>query len=206
VATTVILVRHGETAWNLEQRYQGQEDSPLSDLGLFQARRVGQFLSKRPIAAVYTSDLGRAVQTAQLIAEHHQLTPTLDQRLREMSFGVWEGLTRKEVAERYPELYYGRLQDRSSHPIPGGEDPADVVRRFRGCLEELVDRHAGETIVVVSHGAALRLTLAALLEIPLSRSQCLSQSNGGISELAHSPKGSPCPWRVLTINSTYHLL
>ena len=65
MATTVILVRHGETAWNLEQRYQGQEDSPLSDLGLFQARRVGQFLSKRPIAAVYTSDLGRAVQTAQ---------------------------------------------------------------------------------------------------------------------------------------------
>lgn len=206
MATNLILVRHGETAWNLEQRYQGQEDSPLSELGMEQARRVGEFLSRRKISAVYCSDLGRAVLTAQCIADYHNLVPILDQRLREMSFGAWEGLTRGEVVEQYPELYHARQRDNAAHPVPGGEAPEDVVKRVRSCLDDLVVEHRGETIVVVSHGAALRMTLASLLGIPLSRSQCLSQSNGGISELIFSGKHASCPWRVVTINSTAHLL
>ena len=91
MSTTIIFVRHGETAWNLELRYQGQGDSPLSEQGVAQAKRVGDFLSRRKIAAVYTSDLGRAVFTAETIAQHHGLKPIADQRLREMTFGVWEG-------------------------------------------------------------------------------------------------------------------
>lgn len=204
MATTVIFVRHGETAWNLEQRYQGQEDSPLSDEGLLQAKRVGEFLSRRKIDAIYTSDLGRAVVTAQCIAEPHKLKPIVDKRLREMSFGVWEGLTRAEVSEQFPELFQARLNDSLAHPIPGGEEPQEVVGRFLDCLEEKLASHEGETIVFVSHGATLRLVLAHLLDIPLSKSQCLAQSNGGISELVFD-KNSPCPWRVITINSTAHL-
>jgi broad specificity phosphatase PhoE len=206
VSTTIIFVRHGETAWNLEQRYQGQEDSPLSEQGRRQAQLVGEFLSKRKITAVYTSDLGRAVLTAKCIADPHNLTPIVDERLREMSFGDWEGMTREEVVEQYPELYRARQRDNSSHPIPGGEQPGEVIQRFLSCLEEIVARHPGETIVVVSHGAALRMTLASLLAIPLGRSQCLSQSNGGISELVYNGPGASCPWRVITLNSTAHLL
>lgn len=205
MSTTIIFVRHGETAWNVELRYQGQGDSPLSEQGVAQAKRVGDFLSRRKIAAVYTSDLGRAVFTAETIAQHHGLKPIADQRLREMTFGVWEGLTRAEVLERYADLYYARLEDSSAHPVPGGEQPEDVVKRLLSCLDDLVHRHDGETIVIVSHGAALRLTLAALLGIPLNRSHCLSQNNGGISELIYSPDNASCPWRVLTINSTGHL-
>jgi broad specificity phosphatase PhoE len=206
VITTVIFVRHGETAWNLEQRYQGQEDSPLSAQGLLQAQRVGEFLSKRRIDAVFSSDLGRAVRTARCIAEYHNLVPILEERLREMSFGVWEGLTRAEVREQYPKLFQARMTDSTAHPIPQGEEPAQVVQRFLECLEERIAQHAGGTIVVVSHGAALRLTLASLLGIPLHRSNCLSQSNGGISELTYDQDDSRCPWRAVTINSTAHLL
>lgn len=205
MTTTLIFVRHGETTWNQELRYQGQCDSALSELGLLQAEKVGEFLKGRKIDAVYSSDLGRAVLTAEKIAQHHGLVPILDERLREMSFGVWEGLTRAEVLAKYPDLYQARYEDRLKRRIPGGELPGEVVERLHRFLDECLPKHEGETIVAVSHGGALRLVLASLLHIPLGHSSCLSQSNAGISELIYKP-GGPCPWQVVTINSTCHLL
>lgn len=205
MTTTLIFVRHGETTWNQELRYQGQCDSPLSELGLLQAEKLGQFLSRRKIDAVYSSDLGRAVATAQKIAQHHALIPIVDERLREMNFGVWEGLTRSEVLAKYPDLYQARYEDRLNLRIPGGELPREVVERLHRFLGERLSEHDGETIVAVSHGGALRLVLASLLHIPLEYSSCLSQSNAGISELIYD-QGAACPWQVVTINSTCHLL
>ncbi len=204
-ATTIIFVRHGETLWNKERRYQGQQDSPLSPAGLIQAEKVGQFLRNRSIQAVYSSDLKRAQLTAESIAKHHQLSPVIDPRLREMSFGVWEAKTREQVKLEYPDLWEARGQDALRTRIPGGELPLEVVQRFQDFLDAQVPRAFGKTIVVVSHGGALRLTIASLLHIPLEKSHCLRQSNVGVSELRYLQQGRNCSWEAICINSTAHV-
>ncbi len=204
--TTIIFVRHGETIWNQERRYQGQKDSSLSSLGLIQAQRVADFLSKRTIDLVYTSDLKRAFVTAEIIAKQHNLTPSVDFRLREMSFGAWEGKTRDEVMKEYPALWQSRREDVLTTRIPGGELPSEVVERFLSFLNEQTSQDAAKTIVVVSHGGALRLIIATLLHIPVEKSYCLHQSNTGLSELVHSKTGRRCSWECIGINSVAHLL
>lgn len=203
--TKVIFVRHGETLWNQERRYQGQLDSDLSPAGVIQAQEVAIHLSSRKIHAIYSSDLKRALFTAQNIAKHHGLTPRIDQRLREMSFGVWEGLTREEIIDKYPELFYARYENSLATKIPGGEVPGEVVARFQAFLQDQVPKHEEQTIVVVSHGGALRLIIASLLHIPLEKSYCLHQSNTGVSELLYAKLGKQCSWEAITINSTGHL-
>lgn len=203
--TRLILVRHGETVWNQERRYQGQRDSPLSALGIIQAQQTGKFLALEKIHAIYSSDLQRAWITAQSIAKHHQLTPRADARLREMSFGVWEGLTRDEILIKYPDLFHARYQDSMNTRIPEGELPPEVAQRFREFLQECLPNHENETIVIVSHGGSLRLIIASLLHIPLEKSYCIHLNNAGISELLHKKKGTQCTWEALTINSRGHL-
>lgn len=204
--TKLILVRHGETVWNQERRYQGQQDSALSALGIQQAHKTGEHLAKTEVSAIYTSDLARASITAQSIADHHEgLSLKLDPRLREMSFGVWEGLTRDEIREKYPDQFYSRYQDSLRTKIPGGELPPEVVERFNEFLEECLLKHENETIVVVSHGGTLRLAIAHLLHIPLEKSYCLRLNNAGISELVFNRQESQCSWEALTINSYGHL-
>ncbi len=202
--TTIIFVRHGETIWNKELRYQGQQDSPLSAAGILQAEQVGELLRHRAVDAVYSSDLKRALVTAKAIAQHHQIDIKVDKRLREMSFGAWEGMTRDEVRQEYPELWEARGQDSSGIRIPEGELPDEVVKRTGSFLEGLVADAIDKTIVVVSHGGTLRLTLASLLHIPLERSACLHQSNTGVSELLYTGKGRIL-WEAIYLNCTGHL-
>ncbi|HBG01174.1 MAG TPA: alpha-ribazole phosphatase, partial [Firmicutes bacterium] len=167
--TTIIFVRHGETLWNRQLRYQGQKDSPLSPVGMDQATKVGEFLRTRAIDAVYSSDLRRALFTAERIGKYHNLIPAADPRLREMSFGVWEGKTRGEVAKEYPELWEARLQDVLATRIPQGELPSEVVERFLSFLNEQTQtgQPKDRVIVVVSHGGALRLVISSLIHVPL---------------------------------------
>ncbi|HKM43286.1 MAG TPA: histidine phosphatase family protein [Limnochordia bacterium] len=202
---TIIFIRHGETLWNKERRYQGQLDSPLSAQGLLQAEQVGEFLRKRPIDVVYSSDLKRALLTAESIAKHHQLSPLADQRLREMSFGVWEGLTRKEAKAKYPDLWIARGDDHLNTRIPQGELPHEVIQRLRSFLAECTSKAEHQTIVVVSHGGTLRFTLAELMSMPLEQSSCLKQSNTGLSELIFTEHQQNCRWEVVCLNSTGHL-
>lgn len=201
----LILIRHGETLWNIERRFQGQKDSPLSGQGIVQADLVAQALSKRKINAIYSSDLSRAWLTAERIGKPHNLEPHSDQRLREIHFGIWEGLTRQEVLTRYGDLYEARFKDYLNVRVPEGELPQELLARFHGFLDEKISQHQNQTIIIVSHGAALRLIIASLLHIPLERSYCLKQSNTGISELKFTKRNSDCFWQALTINSTDHL-
>ncbi|HHY16170.1 MAG TPA: histidine phosphatase family protein [Firmicutes bacterium] len=204
--TTVILIRHGETLWNQERRYQGQLDSPLTEQGLRQARLTARYLQQFPLDAVYSSDLARAARTAEIIAKSHGLAIETDPRLREMSFGVWEGLTRHEVVEKYPEVYYTRYHDILTTRVPGGELPAEVAQRFRTFLKERLPGHCGKTIALVSHGACLRLALAEFLEMPLRKSYCLRLSNAGVSILTYTGRKDGCLWEIKCINSTGHLV
>ncbi|NLJ79709.1 MAG: histidine phosphatase family protein [Firmicutes bacterium] len=203
--TKLILIRHGETLWNLEKRYQGQGDSPLSPLGREQAEKTGKFLASEDISAVYCSDLKRAVLTAEAISKHHQMKPIITPQLREIAFGSWEGLTQEEIKREYPDILAARDKDRLNIRIPGAELPQEVVKRMRGVMEELPSKHKGQTIAIVAHGGSLRLTIASLLHIPLEKAYCLRLDNGGISQLFYRERDVNCFWEITALNCTVHL-
>lgn len=155
-ATRVILVRHGQTEWNDGARFQGHLDSPLTPVGEAQAASIGRRIAGEKIAALYSSDLGRARQTADLIAVSVKLSIQLEERLRERSLGVFEGLTRDEVAARFPEemrLYYTRDPH---YVVPDGQSATQHFELGRSCLDELAARHPGESIVAVTHGGLVQ--------------------------------------------------
>ncbi|HEY7656189.1 MAG TPA: histidine phosphatase family protein [Burkholderiales bacterium] len=153
--TTLIVIRHGETAWNREKRMQGTTDTQLSDVGREQARALGRRLAGRAFAALYTSDLSRARDTARLIAEHTGRELVMDSRLQERRFGIFEGLTSDEIIARYPEEHTRFASRDPDYAVPGGESARSFTQRCIGCLAELAARHRGDEVVVVTHGLVL---------------------------------------------------
>jgi probable phosphoglycerate mutase len=153
--TTLIVIRHGETAWNREKRMQGTTDTQLSDVGRSQAQAVGRRLAARSFGALYSSDLSRARDTAQAIAEHTGTTVVTDPRLQERRFGIFEGLTAAEIIERYPEEHARFVSRDPDYEVPGGESARGFARRCLGCLAEIASRHRGAEVVVVTHGLVL---------------------------------------------------
>jgi probable phosphoglycerate mutase len=148
----ILLARHGETLFNVEGRWQGQSDSPLTERGLAQARELGRALSADPIAAVYSSDLGRAMQTAAEVAAFHGLTVSPEVLLREIDTG---GFTQKNWAEIDAE-YPGQPEIWSKAPatlrMPGGETLLEAQTRALAFIAATMPRHADQTIVIISHG------------------------------------------------------
>jgi broad specificity phosphatase PhoE len=149
--TRILLVRHGETDWNLDRRLQGHADRPLNETGREQARDLAAELADEPLDAVYSSDLSRAEETARIIAEARGLDVTALQSLRERHFGTWEGLTDEEIHERFPDAADGVLGD--------GEPRDELDRRVLGALERIAEEHPDGTALVVSHGGPLRAVL-----------------------------------------------
>ena len=162
--TLVYLVRHGLTDWNSVGRYQGQTDIPLNVIGLSQAEAASEWLAQQPVvfSTVYTSDLKRASQTAQVIGGKLGLSPIPEATLREISCGHWEGLTRAEIAAQFPEEQARWQANRYSYSMPGGENIPAVQARLSAFYWEVVERHRGDTVIIVTHGMAL-LALAAAL-------------------------------------------
>ena len=153
--TEFLVVRHGETAWNAEGRIQGQLDSPLNEEGLGQALLLGERLAREPFSQLYSSDLGRAMQTAQPIADRTGRRVVSTPALRERHLGVFQGLTGIDC-ERMHFAEYAKFKSRDpEHAIPGGESVSQVYQRVRGVFIGLAKRHAGERIVVVTHGGVL---------------------------------------------------
>jgi probable phosphoglycerate mutase len=173
--TTLLVVRHGETTWNREKRMQGVTDTRLSDIGLAQAQALGRRLKGHRFAALYSSSLARALETARAIGEHTGVEVVVDDRLRERCFGIFEGLTAAEIVERYPQEHARFASHDPDYEVPGGECATGFGRRCLGCLAEIADRHPGEEVVVVSHGlvldslyrAAHRLAHGAPRPVPL---------------------------------------
>ena len=153
--TTLIVIRHGETPWNRERRMQGTTDTALSDIGRAQARALGQRLADRGFAALYSSDLARARDTARAIAEHAKRDLVTDPRLQERRFGIFEGLTAEEIISRYPDEYARFASRDPDYAVPGGESARSFTQRCIGCLAEIADRHSGTEVVVVTHGLVL---------------------------------------------------
>ncbi len=187
---TLLLWRHGQTEWNLERRFQGQSDIGLNETGRRQARRAALLIAALKPDAIYSSDLARAVNTAEPLARLTGLPVSLDKDLRERHGGAWEGLTDREIREFYPEAY-------QTWSPPDGEPTAAVADRAAGAFERIADNMPGGTLtVVVSHGAAIGVGMSRLLGLP-ERERLL----GSLSNCAWSVLGRRSGrWRLLEHN------
>jgi broad specificity phosphatase PhoE len=162
-ATRVFLVRHGDTVLSAEDRFAGETDVELSEKGREEARRLAKRLKDEKIAAVYASPMGRTVETARIIAEPHGLEVHTCDGFREISHGHWEGMKRHEVEEKFPQEMAEWEKDPYTFAPTGGESGLAVTARALPALIDLVRKHPGENILIVSHKATIRLLLSSLL-------------------------------------------
>ena len=167
--TTLVLVRHGETNWNRERRFQGHADTPLNEAGREQARRLAEILRNERLTAVYTSPLRRATETASIVAHPLGLEPVELEALREIDVGDWEGLTVDEVRTRFPE----RVDVAWHSGWPGGETHAELGARVVPALVELDRLHPGERVLGVTHAGPIRAALTAALGVSVAESRAL---------------------------------
>ena len=156
--TTILLARHGETDWNREGRFQGHADPPLNDTGRAQAARLAAEVADVELAAVYSSPLRRAFETAERVAGPHDVTPIALDALREVDVGSWQGLTRDEVEARSPEEF-ARWLDYQQGWLDG-ESYEEMGRRVVAALLELAAQHDGESVLAVTHGGPIRAAFA----------------------------------------------
>ena len=167
--TRLCLVRHGQTSWNLEGRYQGQSDVPLNEKGRDQARVRAWQLKDCGFAAVYSSDLQRAMETAAILAAPNNLPVLPDPRLREINQGEWEGQLVHAIQARYDELWQQRSADPASVRSPGGETVGEVARRVYAALDDIAARHTTGSVLVVSHGLSLATAICRARGIPIGQ-------------------------------------
>jgi 2,3-bisphosphoglycerate-dependent phosphoglycerate mutase len=167
--TTLILARHGETDWNRENRFQGHADPPLNTTGRQQSTALAETLAEEPIAHIYTSPLRRASETAAIVAGRLGVVVEPVEALREVDVGSWTGLTRDEIAERFPEAYARWLD--GGRGWEDGESYDQLGERVLPALEELAGRHPGEVVLVVTHGGASRVAQARATGVPYEESR-----------------------------------
>ena len=179
----LFVVRHAETDWNRERRYQGRADTGLSDVGRGQATAVARALQGGGLAAVYSSPLKRAMATAEAIAAPHRLPIRIVDAFGEIDFGQWEGLTMDEVRARFAAEYRG-WAERPHETVPPGAEPLAAVRqRVLAGLEALRAEHDGESVCLVTHGVPARILILEALGLDLSRIWAVHVATTGISEL-----------------------
>jgi alpha-ribazole phosphatase len=169
--TKLILVRHGETDWNIAGRYQGQADPPLNAKGRAQAEELAAQLTGTHIDAIYSSDLQRARETAETIGRKLNLPVQIDKGLREMNQGEWEGLLVADAQARSPREWAARKSDPLNARAPGGESVAEVASRIRAAIDETARKHPAETVLIVSHGLALATFLCRARSVPLGQAR-----------------------------------
>jgi len=179
----LMMVRHGETEWNVQRRYQGQSDVPLSELGKRQAERIAARLTGKSIDVVYASDLERAWETADIIAKKCSLDVFSEPRLRELKFGILEGLTFEEAEEKYPETIAAWLDDFNN--TPEGAETIDLFNeRVVSLLDDLKVKHDDQTLLLVGHGGSLSEILRVVLGLSREKRWYLELENASLSEVS----------------------
>ncbi len=165
--TGLTLIRHGLTDWNLEGRFQGQADQPLNDAGRRQAEALAASLKGRRFDAIVSSDLTRAVETAEQVSGQLGLALRLDPRLREINQGEWEGLLGSDIRERYADMWAAQRHNLVSGRAPGGESVAEVSRRVSQAADDIARCWPNGNVLVVSHGLALATLIVRARALPL---------------------------------------
>jgi len=199
----VFLIRHGQVEWNAKNSYIGSTDLPLDHIGFKQADLLAQYLATREIAKVYSSDLLRARQTADVIATGLEIPLVLCRELRELSYGAWEGVSESEVARLYPDHYSRWLVEPFCVQIPEGEHLSEFQNRVLPAFQHIATENREDDIVIVAHKTANRLILAYLLGMDLNRYRQIGQNNACVNTVFVREDGS---MSVETINDTCHLM
>jgi len=187
--TRIIAIRHGETAWNVLTRVQGQLDIPLNDTGRWQAQRLRLAVADESPAAVYSSDLQRASETAQSVAHAAGVQVRPDSALRERSFGVFEGYTFQEIERRWPDQSLRWRQRDPDFGPEGGETLREFYARCVSAASRLAAAHAGQTIVLVAHGGVMDCLYRAAARISLTASRTWQLGNASINRLLFTNAG-----------------
>lgn len=200
--TRLYLVRHGATNLTAEDRFSGDIGVELSDEGRRQATLLGQRLEQEEITALYSSPLGRTLETARIVATHCELTIEARDALREVSHGHWEGLSRRDVEARFTEEYAAWEEDPFTFAPEGGESGVAVLARALPVIRDIVTRHSGERVLIVSHKATIRLVLSSLLGFdPRGYRDRLDQAPASVNVLDFR---DPVRARLMLFNDTSH--
>lgn len=180
--TRLLLVRHGETQWNKEERFIGISDVPLNEEGRRQAEALSERLAGESIDIIYSSEMKRSVETAQIIAQVHGMRVVVEPRLREVSYGDWEGLTAGEVEERTGVRFPSRF-DAPQVPFPSNSSVTTGMLDVRNFLDDILASPEDRTILLVGHGVSFQMILYAVLDIPSRNHWLLYMHNASISEV-----------------------
>ena len=182
--TSLLVIRHGETDWNRQHRFQGQIDVPLNALGLEQARRLGVRLANEPIDLMIVSDLQRARQTAQAVADLQAQVPLIEPLWREQGFGILEGLDVPTIKQRHADLWAQWQRHEADYALPqGGESNTAFHARVMQAMQALLARHAGRRVAVVTHGGVLDMLWRTAMALPLDGPRECEIPNTGINRL-----------------------
>ncbi|MGJ7582574.1 histidine phosphatase family protein [Variovorax sp. RHLX14] len=204
-ATEIILVRHGETAWNRELRFQGHVDIPLNDAGHEQARRVGLRLAGEAVDHAFSSDLMRAQQTAAPAAQQLGLKVVTQAGLREQHFGVVEGLRAEDIRQLHPRAWEDWLEFREDHAMPEGESARQFHARVIGALGAIAAAHAGKNLLVVTHGGVLDMVWRTAHGLGLNGPRQSDIPNAGINRIRLANSEKPTEIEILYWADTRHL-
>lgn len=187
--TRIVAIRHGETAWNVDTRLQGHLDIPLNATGRWQAQRTAGALVEEGISAIYSSDLLRALQTAQALGSALSLPVVTDTRLRERAFGVFEAHTYAEIDARWPADARRWMQREPDFAPEGGESLREVYVRCLDAVGALAEAHAGQTIALVAHGGVMDCLYRAATQLDLQVKRSWPLGNASINRLLHNGVG-----------------
>lgn len=182
--TTLLLIRHGQTDWNVDGRYTGQSDIPLNNVGRAQARQLAAQISPQPPDKIVASDLQRARETAVIMAAPLNLPVATDPRLREINQGVWEGMYFSDIKARYAAEFAARAADPLMVAPPGGETVGQVRHRVLAAIADIVQAYPNQRIAVVAHGLVLALIKAQATHYPITKVWDLIPPNAQVEEVA----------------------
>ena len=198
--TEIILIRHGETEWNSQQRMQGHSNSDLSSVGQAQIQALGQWMKNVPFDLIYSSDSLRAKQTAEAITQFSGHELQFDQRLREKNLGVFEGLTSEEARERHPEVFRLFKTAGSKYVIDEGESTQQLQDRALEIVDEIRIKHPEERVLLVTHGGFIRVVMKHSLGLSLETPTRFLIRNTGVFRLVWEDK-----WIVSQMGGVSHL-
>jgi len=176
----ILLIRHGETEWNVQEVFRGRIDVELNETGMRQAELLAEHLGDFKIDAIYSSPLRRALTTAEMIASYHKLGVEVADGLIDFDYGEWQGLSHQEVKGRYKELYAQWVKNPHQVEMPAGESLSDVGKRAAGVVSEVITRYRG-TVVLVSHRVVNKVLICALLGLGNSHFWNIRQDTCGMT-------------------------
>ena len=200
--TTIMLIRHGETEWNILGKFQGSTDIPLSNEGIRQAFMLKERL-KSDFDYIFSSPLKRAYETAKILCDESGKQVSIAEEIREINFGEWEGLTVKGIAEKYPDIFNEWRNDKREGKFCGGDmSTLNASIRAKNCIMEIANKHKGKKIVIVAHGGIIKAGLIGIFEWDMSMDHKIALGNTCVNTITFNDDMKPA---LLGLNDTNHL-